>query len=82
MEVRDWLTAVDEAGSFQLRLSRLAKSWRCCVQVKGTSDTKQKTFILAESKECDGNGLSGETFLRRRKAKRLGRRESATPSAS
>lgn len=34
MKPRDWPTGVDEAGSFQLRLSRLAKSWRCSVQVK------------------------------------------------
>lgn len=40
IEACDWLTAVDEAGSFQLRLSRLAKSWRWSVQVKRKSDTK------------------------------------------
>lgn len=41
----DWLAAVDEAGSFQLRLSRLAKRWRCCcVQVKGTSDKKTENI--------------------------------------
>lgn len=62
-ESRDWLAAGKEAEPFQLPLSRLAKSWRCCVQVKGTSDTNPKTFALAESGECDGNRLSGETHV-------------------
>uniref|UniRef100_A0A8D3A5M2 KN homeodomain domain-containing protein n=1 Tax=Scophthalmus maximus TaxID=52904 RepID=A0A8D3A5M2_SCOMX len=61
---RDWPTAADEAGSFQLRLSRLAKRWRCCVQVekekkkkrkKEPATRKQKTVIPAESEQCDGS---------------------------
>lgn len=40
---RDWLDTFDEAGSLQLRLSRLAKRWRCCgVQVKGTRKKKNR----------------------------------------
>lgn len=44
MEPRDWPTGVDEAGSFQLRLSRLAKSWRCSVQVKRSKRHKTENI--------------------------------------